>query len=169
MATLKLGSQGDDVAALQRRLNELGFNAGAADGIFGGGTRAAVEQFQQSRNLRVDGIVGPATAEALGLLAEAPSPIVEVTPQVVKPMFPATNINNIRQNLPPVLQALVDDSLADQKMVLMALATIRAETASFRPISEGQSKYNTEPGGEPFGMYNNREDLGNLGSPDGAN
>ena len=35
-------------------------------------------------------------------------------------------------------------------MVLMALATIRAETESFEPISEGKSKFNTSPGGRPF-------------------
>jgi len=52
-------------------------------------------------------------------------------------------------------------------MVLMALATIRAETAGFLPISEMVSKYNTSPGGQPFDLYDYRSDLGNQGPPDG--
>jgi peptidoglycan L-alanyl-D-glutamate endopeptidase CwlK len=74
---------------------------------------------------------------------------------------------NIEQNLPVVLSALVEPQLVDKPMVLMALATIRAETESFLPISEGQSKFNTSPGGQPFDLYDNRKDLGNLGPPDG--
>jgi predicted chitinase len=61
----------------------------------------------------------------------------------------------------------VDAQLADKRMVLMALATIRAETASFQPISEFQSRFNTSPGGHPFDLYDNRKDLGNQGPPDG--
>jgi putative chitinase len=34
-------------------------------------------------------------------------------------------------------------------MLMMALATIRAESSSFRPIDEGVSKYNTTPKGTP--------------------
>src|SRR5262249_37786061 len=57
----------------------------------------------------------------------------------------------------------------DKNMVLMALATIRAETGNFTPLSEFQSKFNTPPGGPPFSLYDNRTDLGNQGPPDGAN
>ena len=57
----------------------------------------------------------------------------------------------------------------DKNMVLMALATIRAETGNFTPLSEFQSKFNTPPGGPPFALYDNRTDLGNQGPPDGAN
>jgi putative chitinase len=52
--------------------------------------------------------------------------------------------------------------------VLMALATIRAETEPFLPLEEGQSKFNTSPSGHPFDLYDNRKDLGNTGPPDGA-
>jgi peptidoglycan L-alanyl-D-glutamate endopeptidase CwlK len=52
-------------------------------------------------------------------------------------------------------------------MVLMALSTIRAETAGFEPISEGKSRFNTSPNGNPFDLYDNRKDLGNRGKPDG--
>ena len=38
----------------------------------------------------------------------------------------------------------------------------------FEPIPEGQSRYNTSPSGHPFDLYDNRKDLGNQGTPDGA-
>ena len=43
--TLKQGQSGAPVTALQNRLNQLGFNAGAADGQFGAKTTAAVKAF----------------------------------------------------------------------------------------------------------------------------
>src|SRR5262249_52585241 len=67
-----------------------------------------------------------------------------------------------------VLEALIAPALVEKQMVLMALSTIRAETESFLPISEGVSQFNTSPGGVPFDLYDNRKDLGNLGPPDGA-
>jgi peptidoglycan L-alanyl-D-glutamate endopeptidase CwlK len=92
-----------------------------------------------------------------------------ITPQLVSQIFPATPLANIVANLPAVLAALAAASLGDPSMVLVALATIRAETASFLPISEGQSAGNTSPGGTPFDLYDHRKDLGNLGPPDGVN
>jgi peptidoglycan L-alanyl-D-glutamate endopeptidase CwlK len=84
-------------------------------------------------------------------------------------MFPVTPIGNIKASLPPVLDALISAKLPDRAMVLMALGTIRAETESFQPISEGQSRFNTSPSGHPFDLYDNRHDLGNTGAPDGVN
>ena len=57
--------RGDDVAALQARLTEMGFNAGRVDGIFGLRTELAVKEFQQSVGIKVDGKCGPATIIAL--------------------------------------------------------------------------------------------------------
>lgn len=168
---LKLNSSGAQVVALQQALAGKGFSPGDVDGLFGPGTEAAVLAFQQSEGLAADGIVGPATATALGLAAipVVPSAIPGVTTVVVSQMFPVTPIGNIKANLPFVLTALVNANLPDKMMVLMALATIRAETESFEPISEGASRFNTSPSGHPFDLYDNRKDLGNTGSPDGAN
>lgn len=52
---LKVGSRGDDVKAVQKKLG-IG-----ADGIFGEGTKAAVKKWQASNGLAADGIIGPAT------------------------------------------------------------------------------------------------------------
>lgn len=43
------------ILAIQRRLNQLGFNAGAADGYSGQRTVAAIRQFQSERGLTPDG------------------------------------------------------------------------------------------------------------------
>ncbi len=65
--TLKQGHSGAPVTALQNRLNQLGFNAGAADGQFGPKTTAAVKAFQRAKGLTADGIVGPKTWNKLGI------------------------------------------------------------------------------------------------------
>ncbi|MGO4887962.1 peptidoglycan-binding protein [Anaerobacillus sp. MEB173] len=62
---LSRGDQGDDVKELQKRLQELGFSPGPIDGIFGNLTFDALQRFQRSVNIQVDGIVGPQTREAL--------------------------------------------------------------------------------------------------------
>jgi N-acetylmuramoyl-L-alanine amidase len=53
--------RGDDVAALQAQLSEMGFNCGRVDGIFGKDTEEAVMEFQKSVGVKVDGRCGPAT------------------------------------------------------------------------------------------------------------
>jgi len=57
--------RGDDVAALQSRLTEMGFHCGRVDGIFGEMTESAVKDFQKSVGVKVDGKCGPATIIAL--------------------------------------------------------------------------------------------------------
>ncbi|HEY8496408.1 MAG TPA: peptidoglycan-binding protein [Limnochordales bacterium] len=56
---LRPGSRGERVAALQRRLKELGYDPGAEDGIYGHQTAEAVRDLQRDLGLRVDGIAGP--------------------------------------------------------------------------------------------------------------
>lgn len=86
-----------------------------------------------------------------------------LTPETVKKLFPHTPIRNIAEHLPAVLNALEMQDLGDPEMTLMALATIRAESEGFVPISERVSKYNTSPNGHPFDKYDERVDLGNIG------
>ena len=57
--------RGDDVAALQSRLTEMGFDCGRVDGIYGPRSESAVKEFQQSVGIHVDGKCGPATIIAL--------------------------------------------------------------------------------------------------------
>ena len=68
MEWIQQGSRGDDVLDVQNRLKERGFDPGPIDGIFGSKTAAAVRGFQEKHGLQVDGIVGPETGGALGML-----------------------------------------------------------------------------------------------------
>jgi putative chitinase len=169
METLKMGSKGTGVKTLQKKLKDLGFNPGAIDGDFGPAVQAALIAFQKSKGLLADGIAGPRTFAAMGLTksSKLPSVVNKVTPTIVSKMFPYAPVDNIKKYLPAVLKALENEDLGDKNMVLMALATIRAETGRFQPIDEGKSKYNTSPGGHPFDLYDNRTDLGNRGEGDG--
>lgn len=56
--------RGDDVTALQRVLNRLGFDAGREDGILGPESADALREYQRNAGLSVDGIAGPATLDA---------------------------------------------------------------------------------------------------------
>ncbi|HUR72916.1 MAG TPA: peptidoglycan-binding protein, partial [Sporichthya sp.] len=53
--------RGDDVAALQRRLLDMGFNCGRVDGIFGADTAQALRELQRSLGVTPDGYCGPDT------------------------------------------------------------------------------------------------------------
>jgi peptidoglycan hydrolase-like protein with peptidoglycan-binding domain len=59
------------VQAIQARLRSLGFYNGAVDGVWGGGTQAAIERFQQGRGLQPNGQLNPATVAAMGLAPDA--------------------------------------------------------------------------------------------------
>lgn len=61
---------GDDVAALQQRLLDLGFDCGRVDGLFGAETGHALREFQRNVGIRADGTCGPATFKALNQLAK---------------------------------------------------------------------------------------------------
>lgn len=63
--TVQKGDRGNDVANLQGVLNDLGYNCGKADGIFGDKTLKAVKAFQADHGLIPDGIVGMKTWDAL--------------------------------------------------------------------------------------------------------
>jgi peptidoglycan hydrolase-like protein with peptidoglycan-binding domain len=68
---LRPGARGDDVRQIQELLEMLGHGTGGVDGVLGPKTQAAIESFQRSAGLTVDGKVGPNTrgqlSAALGL------------------------------------------------------------------------------------------------------
>lgn len=65
LPTLRQGMTGPAVTRVQETLKARGFYLGVVDGIFGPGTEAAVMEFQSSAQLAADGVVGPATWQAL--------------------------------------------------------------------------------------------------------
>lgn len=62
---LQSGSIGPEVVDLQYILQVRGFNPGQTDGDFGLTTEAAVKEFQRSKRLGDDGIVGSSTWTAM--------------------------------------------------------------------------------------------------------
>ena len=60
---------GDDVAAFQNRLHELGFYTSQIDGAFGSATHDATIEYQRSTGLVPDGVVGPETLSSLNNLS----------------------------------------------------------------------------------------------------
>lgn len=70
MEWIQKGSKGDEVLTVQKSLKAKGFDPGPIDGIFGSKTEAAVRAFQEKNGLQVDGIVGPKTGGALGMLKD---------------------------------------------------------------------------------------------------
>lgn len=64
--TLRKGSRGDDVRAMQKQLADQGYlTAGGVDGAFGGGTEKALKQFQMDQGLSADGVAWPQTIQRL--------------------------------------------------------------------------------------------------------
>lgn len=70
---LKLGSKGPEVKALQERISSLGLGLVVVpDGLFGTSTKRAVIAFQANAGITADGMVGPATQDALDAAIPAP-------------------------------------------------------------------------------------------------
>ena len=59
------GAEGEEVAAVQRRLTDLRFDPGPADGVFGLGTVYAVQAFQKLHGMEPTGVVTPEVETAL--------------------------------------------------------------------------------------------------------
>lgn len=74
-STLRRGSKGSCVTELQNRLARASFAVGryGPDGDFGGGTQAAVKEFQRQYKLAADGVVGPQTWGKLVANSTAPA------------------------------------------------------------------------------------------------
>lgn len=93
-SSLKLGSTGESVRTVQRRLKDLKFYNGSVDGDFGEGTEEAVKRFQRQYGLEVDGKVGTATLEALrNARATAKPAYLPVTPTPRPTATPAFSQN----------------------------------------------------------------------------
>ena len=58
---MRKGASGNITKLLQEKLVKLGYSTNGVDGIFGSGTHSAVREFQKTRGLSVDGIVGQNT------------------------------------------------------------------------------------------------------------
>lgn len=66
-ANLEVGSKGDLVTTLQKKLKRWGYYNGPIDGKYGEKTRDAVIYFQKYNNLNATGVVNDATAKKIGI------------------------------------------------------------------------------------------------------
>lgn len=80
--TLRNGDEGDDVKTLQNCLLKLNISVGdyGADGDFGDDTEKAVKAFQEKYKLKVDGVYGEKSHEAMLTALETPEIIVGSDP-----------------------------------------------------------------------------------------
>lgn len=84
-ATVARGDTGGQVPVLQKALKNLGYYAGAVDGDFGPKTDAAVRAFQAAYKLKVDGVVGPLTWDALSKAKTSQKPVEPPKPPEQSP------------------------------------------------------------------------------------
>ena len=92
--TLKSGSRGSRVRALQRRLKV------DVTGVYDKETARAVRRFQKRRDLTVDGIAGPQTLRALGLVSKSTSKI--------RPSVPVADVD-LPDRIPSKAMAILDE------------------------------------------------------------
>jgi N-acetylmuramoyl-L-alanine amidase len=129
---LSYGDQGDDIKALQERLDELNFKPGTIDGIFGKVTQDAVIRFQRAADLDADGIVGPETREALRTF-EKEAPIIELasptdeadhdgdlyanesrrTLRLISPYMRGQDVRNVQQKIGAVVDGIYGPGTAE--------------------------------------------------------
>ena len=99
--TLKVGSKGEEVKALQSKLGL------AADGDFGPGTEAKLKAWQTSNGLTADGVAGPATLAKLGI-SESAAP---VAPAAAIPAS-AFKLDKLKGHIPDAVIAQIPDTAA---------------------------------------------------------
>ena len=161
------GSSGADVDKLRTALaaalgdDATGFpSLGRPGGPIDDDFDAAIKRWQAGVGIIADGVIGPRCQILLELIAEAGDTLaLPLTVGKVSQVVPATKPANIARYLPYISSALGVAHLTDPAMVLGALGTIRSETEGFVPISEFQSRFNTDPGGQPFARYDMRKDI----------
>lgn len=142
--------RGDDVRALQRKLNALGFDAGREDGLFGPLTDRAVRDFQRNVGDEADGIVGDETLTALDRMRPSES---GPSRAVVRE---AESIRSMRSTIEGQVVA-VDAPGEDGTALTIGLALVDklsamgAKPALLRTVNEGAAPSETARGANEVG------------------
>ena len=125
--TLKVGSKGEEVKALQEKLGL------AADGDFGPGTETKLKAWQTANGLTADGIAGPSTLAKLGVsVSTAPAPAVQ------QPTF---KLDKLKCHIPEAVIAQIPDTAAKfgiTNVLRLAhfLSQAGHESAGFKAVNE---------------------------------
>lgn len=133
--TLSVGSSGSAVTELQQRLAAFGY-AIAADGSFGPITEAIVKDFQaEDGTIAVDGVVGPATWDAISR-AEAGNWHKNTTP----PLPPAPAAPSIARPTPTLKRGSVGPEVYKLQTALNVFNAGLAADGQFGPATENAVK-----------------------------
>ena len=96
--TLKVGSKGEEVKALQEKLGL------AADGDFGPGTEENIKAWQTTNGLTADVIAGPSTLAKLGI-SESAAPAAAIPASAFK-------LDKLKGHLPDAVISQIPDTAA---------------------------------------------------------
>lgn len=129
MKIIRRGNEGEAVRDVQHRLVELGLRVDGSElhGVFGSSTEDAVREFQRSRQLPVDGLVGPDT---WGELVEAGYRLGDRTLYLRSPAFRGDDVRTLQR----MLNALGFD--AGKEDGIFGHATARAVTEYQRNVAD---------------------------------
>lgn len=98
----QMNDVGIEVRDMQKRLKELGYLNGEADGQFGSATESAVKAFQYQHNLKDDGIAGEQTLNLLysqQAQTFVPTPTPSPTPSVLSSGSNGEEVKRMQQRL----------------------------------------------------------------------
>lgn len=138
------------VQAIQQRLNELGYDAGPADGLLGGRTVAAIRSFQQSIGMVPDGVVSSSllsrlnaslrdsgvSQDALGTRGGTEPRNVETAPQAVRRSEPSRDRDNFNTCISGEYPSLCKHSLLTREEAVQVEAA--EKRANFRTCISGE-------------------------------
>jgi peptidoglycan hydrolase-like protein with peptidoglycan-binding domain len=137
MSKAPQAKQENEIAALQANLAHAGFSPGPIDGKQGRQTQSAVEAFQKSAGLTVDGIAGPQTMAALANYSPQSGPIRETAvPSSIQQGFQARGSFIGGVPVPsPAPSPAQNSNLSD------LLSTDKTDPARIAALNERFSKY----------------------------
>lgn len=121
---LEVGSRGDDVVKVQKRLIQFDYLSGEADGRYGEATRNAVIRFQKNNGLTADGRVGKETAAALGVTLSGSSSSTTASSS-------ASYVSSDHRLLARLIYAEARGEPYKGKVAVAAVALNRVSSASF--------------------------------------
>ena len=133
------------VQAIQRRLNELGYNAGHADGLFGGKTRAAIQAFQRDYGISQDGVASSSLLTQLNARVANPRPLqrgeadsssVSSAPPVARRSEPSSDRENYNSCISGEYPSLCKHSLLTSEEVVQVDAA--EKRANFKTCISGE-------------------------------